>query len=181
MFGFAGSAWKWVIKPSISFLNGLWDQWNRMVAELTPNGGSSIKDAVGRIETRQIIFDQKMKALNNDARFGVWESDSTGKVTYANRTYQRITGRSLEDLENWGWVNTISMSDRERVLDDWALSIKQEREFASKFNVIKPDGTNVDVISVGHPLKCRNGTLKGYIGQLVTADAHDDVLFSLGN
>ena len=157
------------------------EQWNRMVAELTPNGGSSIKDAIGRIETRQLIEVQVRKALNNDAIYGIWESDSEGRSTYANRTYQRIVGRNFEDLEGWGWVSAVHPDDRKRITDEWKLSIEQKREFSNEFRVLRPDGNEVQVISVGHPLKDRDGNLKGYVGQLVTLAAEDHVFFSYGD
>jgi len=157
------------------------EQWNRMVAELTPNGGSSIKDAIGRIETRQLIEVQVRKALNNDAIYGIWESDSEGRCTYANRTYQRIVGRNYEDLEGWGWVSAVHPDDRKRITDEWKLSIEQKREFSNEFRVLRPDGNEVQVISVGHPLKDRDGNLKEYVGQLVISDQTDDVFFSNGD
>jgi len=155
--------------------------WETMAAEFRPNGGSSMKDAITRIETRQLIAEQRGKALYNDAIFGIWESDETGKCTYANRTYQRIVGRGFEDLEGWGWTNIISSHDKERVTQDWAQALNQQREFQSEFHVQHPDGKEIPVVSVGHPLKDRAGKLKGYIGQLVTSESEDNVFFSIGN
>lgn len=157
------------------------EQWNRMVQELTPNGGSSIKDAIGRIETRQLIEVQVRKALNNDAIYGIWESDAEGKCTYTSRTYQRLVGRSYEDLEGWGWVSAIHADDRKRVSEGWKLALEQKREFNDEFRILKPDGSETQVISVGHPLKDRDGNLKGYVGQLTTLAAEEHVFFSHGD
>lgn len=157
------------------------EQWNRMVQELTPNGGSSIKDAIGRIETRQLIEVQVRKALNNDAIYGIWESDAEGKCTYASRTCQRLVGRSYEDLEGWGWVSAVHADDRKRVSEGWKLALEQKREFNDEFRILKPDGSETQVISVGHPLKDRDGNLKGYVGQLATLAAEEHVFFSHGD
>lgn len=173
--------WLKVLKPFGLFFTGLYSQWNRMVAELTPNGGSSMKHALGRIETRQLIEVQVRKALNNDGLYGIWEADTDGKCTYANRTYQRIVGRNFEDLEGWGWVNAIHPDDRATVVASWKSALEDKREFGARFRVMRPDSELNNVVSVGHPLKDRNGTLKGFVGQLVISDQTDDVFFSNGD
>lgn len=171
--------WKGLVKKTITFFTRTYGQWNNMVQELTPNGGSSIKDAIGRIETRQMIEVQVRKALSNDSISGVWEASADGQLTYANRTFQRIVGRSLGDLEGWGWVNSVHPEDREKVLKEWKLALEQEREAQLNFRVLNEEP--VPVVSVSHPLRDRAGNLKGYIGQLVTCAQSDDVFFSKGD
>ena len=92
--------WLKVLKPFGLFFTGLYSQWNRMVTELTPNGGSSMKDALGRIETRQLIEVQVRKALNNDAIFGIWEADTDGKCTYALKGFvgQLVISDQTDDV-----------------------------------------------------------------------------------
>lgn len=176
----AGSVmWLKAIRPAFIFVSSIYSQWNKIVNELTPNGGSSIKDAIGRIETRQMIEVQVRKALSNDSISGVWEASADGQLTYANRTFQRIVGRSLGDLEGWGWVNSIHPEDREKVLKEWKLALEQEREARLNFRVLNEEP--VSVVSVSHPLRDRAGNLKGYIGQLVTCAQSDDVFFSKGD
>ena len=177
--GACGVLWLKVLKPLLAFGSNIRAQWNHVVAELTPNGGSSIKDAIGRIETRQLIEVQVRKALSNDSLSGVWETDASGQCTYANRTYQRIVGRSYEDLEGWGWTNIIHKDDRAHVVQEWKEAVADRREFQTKFRVVRPDDETVYVTSVGHPLKDRAGNLKGFVGQLVTRAQEEDVFFSI--
>lgn len=178
ILGSLAGLWKYVINPSVTWFKATNKLWNDIALEFKPNGGGSMKDSLNRIETRQLIKDQKDRALSNDALFGIWESDPEGRCTYVNRTYQRITGYGFESLEGFGWVNIILDKDRDRVLQEWESALKQQREFYSEFRIETPDGKVTPVISVGHPLKARDGVLKGYVGQLVVKGDSDDVFFS---
>ena len=174
-----GAAWKYAIHPVKDWFIKTNKLWEAIAAEFKPNGGGSLKDAVNRIETRQLVDAQKARALTNDTLFGIWESDETGKCTYVNRTYQRIVGLSQDDLLGWGWINIIHTDDRAKLATDWEQTLKQEREWYAEFRVTRPDDTSIEVISVGHPLKGRDGKLKGYVGQLVAKGDSDDVFFSI--
>lgn len=179
--GACGVLWLKVLKPLIGFGTNTYSQWNKIVGELTPNGGSSIKDAIGRIETRQLVEVQVRKALSNDSLSGVWEMDAEGKMTYANRTYQRIVGSSYEDLDGWGWTNSIHKDDRTTVVNEVRTALEQHRELHVQFRVVKFTEETVLVCMVGHPLKDRAGSLKGFVGQLVTRAQEDDVFYCTGD
>lgn len=171
--------WTKILNPLISFFAGLYSQWNSIVAELSPNGGTSIKDAIGRIETRQLVQEQRTKALDNDAKFGIWECDEYGRCIYVNRTYQRITGMQKEDLLGFGWINAIYLDDRQTMLSNWELTLKHQREFYGEFRVEQSDGKLIQVVSIGHPIADRDGKFKGYVGQLVEKKDEDNVFFSI--
>jgi PAS domain S-box-containing protein len=179
--GACGVLWLKVFKPLFTFGSNTKAQWDKVVSELTPNGGSSIKDAIGRIETRQLIEVQVRKALSNDSLSGVWEMDAEGKMTYANRTYQRIVGSSYEDLDGWGWTNSIHKDDRTTVVNEVRTALEQHRELNVQFRVVKFTEETVLVCMVGHPLKDRAGSLKGFVGQLVTRAQEDDVFYCSGD
>lgn len=178
--GACAALWKYVLKPIKDWFTNTNKLWETIAAEFRPNGGGSMKDALNRIETRQLIEVQVRKALNNDAIYGIWESDAEGKCTYVNRTYQRIVGLNHDDLLGWGWINIVHTDDRAKLAQDWEQTLKQEREWHAEFRVVRPsDETTTPVISVGHPLKGRDGKLKGYVGQLVVKGDSNDVFFSL--
>lgn len=180
IIGALAAIWKYALKPMKEWFTKTNKLWETIAAEFRPNGGGSMKDALNRIETRQLVEVQVRKALNNDTLFGIWESDEKGKCTYVNRTYQRIVGLSPDDLLGWGWINIVHTDDRAKLAQDWEQTLKQEREWHAEFRVVRPsDETTIPVISVGHPLKGRDGKLKGYVGQLVVKGDSDDVFFSL--
>ena len=178
--GALAGCWKYVIKPIKNWVVNTNNLWETIAAEFKPNGGGSMKDALNRIETRQLVDAQKARALTNDTLFGIWETDEQGKCIYVNRTYQRMVGLSQDDLLGWGWINIVHTDDRAKLAANWEQTLKQEREWHAEFRVVRPsDETTTPVISVGHPLKGRDGKLKGYIGQLVVKGDSNDVFFGL--
>lgn len=75
-----------------SDLSAMMAQINAITAELRPNGGSSLRDSINRIEqcqkeisTRQLISDQRQRAILSDMNFGVLETDASGNCIWANR------------------------------------------------------------------------------------------------
>ena len=178
ILGSGTALWKWPISPVMRWFKNTNKLWNDIAFEFKPNGGSSMKDAITRIETRQLIKDQRDRALDNDTLYGIWEADETGRYTHVNRTYNRISGTLTEDLLNYGWINTIYPPDRLAITQEWELAREQHREFYGEYRIELPDGKIINVINIGHPLKDRNGNLKGYVGQLVVKGDSDDVFFS---
>ena len=179
IIGALAGCWKYVIKPIKNWVVNTNNLWETIAAEFKPNGDGSMKDALNRIETRQLIDAQKARALTNDTLFGIWETDEQGKCIYVNRTYERMVGFSKEDLRGWNWLNIIHTDDRAKLAAEWEQTIKQEREWYAEFRVVRPDDSVIQVISVGHPLHGRDGKLKGYVGQLVAKGDSDDVFFSI--
>ena len=171
--------WKYVVVPVRNKLVKINDTWDTIAAEFKANGGGSMKDALNRIETRQLIESQEGRALTNDTIFGIWRADEKGRFTSVNRTYERMVGMSKTDLTGWNWLNVVHCEDRHSVLQDWEQAIQHEREWYREYRVTRPDGTEIQVISVGHPLFGGDSKLRGYIGQLVAKSDSDDVFFSV--
>jgi PAS domain S-box-containing protein len=134
--------------------------------QLTPNGGSSLRDAVDRIETRMILTEQRAKLLCMDSPMAVFEADAAGEFIHVNRTFARWTGRSQSELTGNGWVNTLSPADRVSVYSDWLDAISQEREFTAEFSLRDADGAPIKVHCSAFPMLDRKCTLAGWMGTL---------------
>jgi PAS domain S-box-containing protein len=110
---------------------------NVIYMEVKPNHGSSIKDAISRIEMRQLTFEQKMKAVQMDYEHGVFEANAGGECVYANRTYSYLTGRSLDECKGNGWILALHPLDRDNVVREWELAVSQQREFSMQYRFVK--------------------------------------------
>ena len=76
--------WKKIIKPlyiGLSKFYDLVDNIELVVAEFTPNGGSSIRDAVDRIEIRQLLSDQRQRVFFQDLNLAICETNADGECT----------------------------------------------------------------------------------------------------
>jgi PAS domain S-box-containing protein len=135
-----------------------------IIKEIHPNGGTSMKDALGRIERTQLIADQRQKAIISDLDYGTWETNEQGLVIWVNRTLCRMTGRTPNEILGHGWINMIATEDRERVHKEWDESIADAREFELEYNYATPEGERVKVLSRTIKMVSANGATIGFFG-----------------
>lgn len=127
------------------------DKIDAIYMELKPNHGTSIKDAISRIEMRQLTFEQKIKAVQMDYEHGVFETNAHGECIYVNRTYTHITGRGLEECKGNGWVLGIHPEDRDMVVEEWEKAVRQKREFSLEYRFLN-DGVTIPVKVSAFPI-----------------------------
>jgi len=132
--------------------------------EVRPNGGSSMRDVINRVEAMILIQDQRQRAMVADAEHGIFEADASGRCTHVNRTYCRLVGRTPQELLGYGWINSVAAEDRERVDREWAQAIAEEREFESEYTAVTPDGEEKRVIARSVKMSDMNGRAIGYFG-----------------
>lgn len=160
---------KKLIKPILDFFRAVDDSINilsKMDYEFTSNGGKSIKDAINRIELRQISQEHRIRAILSHWPLAFFESDSSGACVWVNKTYSRLTGKSIEELRGNGWLNVIAEEDREKVSKEWFSSIDQQREFSLKYRIITDTGKIIPVICHSFLVYDKNNKSSGSIGCL---------------
>lgn len=127
----------------------------KILSELVPNGGGSLKDSVGRIEYRlienhkmiQILL--KMQRLHEESEgIATFLTDPNGRCIYANQNYLKLTGLSMEDVIRTGWKNCLIPEDREHVSIEWQSAIEDTRDFHMCFSYINYE-TSKEV-----PIRC---------------------------
>jgi PAS domain S-box-containing protein len=158
-------------------LDGLTHTVNDISKQVHTNGGTSIKDLLvkistnqsemqtqqKRIETHILANEEKVKVLLAESRDGVLEFDAEGSCVWANRTFLRLTGRTLSEVVGFGWLNTISSEDRERVLAEWLEAVEQKREFDSNYTKKSVDGEEFKVDAHTNIMRSPTGTPVGYL------------------
>ena len=134
-----------------------------LLTEIRPNGGGSLRDAIDRIEERQVIFDGRSRALMHEGQNIVLEAGVDGYCTWANRRYSQLTGQSKEEYKGHGWMNMVCAEDRAKVEEEWDQVIREDRGFNMKFGLDTRD--NNECLSVrcsGYRIAGADGITKGY-------------------
>lgn len=156
--------WKRGIKPMFiqyQHTQDLINKINLIVSELTPNGGGSIKDAITRIETRQVIAESRTKALLIDSDLGLWESDESGQCIWWNRTLESMHGREPTGMN---WIAAVVSGEREEVLREWEQSVRLKREFYMTITYQRQDGMKTPCIVKAYPLLDARRQVRGWVG-----------------
>lgn len=120
--------------------------------EMKPNGGSSMRDAVNRIDnrvdqidTRQILQFERVKALSMDISSGVQEFGPDGDLIWCNRTYLRLVNRDQTEVTGYGWINSIHPQDRDAVRHAWLEAVRNEMAYEGEYRVLQPEGEVIHI------------------------------------
>lgn len=143
---------------------------NILLAEMAPNGGGSIRDALNRIEDRQ----ENLIALNGarlDADHqAIILTNAQGKVIKISRAFQELTGMSIEQMEGDGWINIIYPEDREEVLEQWRQVIEGKREMNAIQRYQNKYGEPYSVVIKVYRQFDSQKVLRGYLAVVTPAD-----------
>ena len=145
-------------------LTQIGEQLTFVVKEMRVNGGTTVKDALNRIEKNLELTNERLRAGLRDSDEMCFEADEKGRVIWANRTVMRTLGRSPEQIMGQGWVNIIAPSVRDRVVKKWQESIDQHREFEMEVIWQRADGTEFPVFVHSYRMADANNNTLGYFG-----------------
>ena len=125
-----------------------------ILAELRPNGGGSLRDAISRIETQNAValgrIDLVMIAMGDQV--AGYETDAAGLCVWTSPAYCALVGRAAHELLGWGWIVGLHHDDADHVRDGWRSSVEDRRTFEQRFRMVRPDGLVVPVISRATPI-----------------------------
>lgn len=117
--------------------------------ELQINGGGSIKDQI-----KQIANDVKIIRIEGDATFylskdPMFKTDDKGHYVAVNTSLCQLIGVTEGELLGLGWLNYVSLEDRDRVWEEWENIIESGKEISTFFTIKNPE--SMEMI----PVKCR--------------------------
>jgi len=127
--------------------------------QVNPNSGKSMNDDIKSILQKLGIIDGQLVDLKIGQRnsldlmdIAYWESDADGRVIYVSVAMCEIIGCTQIDILDSSWMGLIDSDDRDRVIKEWAESVKYASEFNCTYNYRRPDGylQKVQAIAIHH-------------------------------
>ncbi len=134
--------------------------------QMYANGGSTLRDAVNRIEAGQIMLEATQTAYFLDSMHGVFKTDPQGLITTVNRTLCRWLGRSEHELLGNGWLTCIAENDVHRFTEAWEYAMELGIEFNLTFDLRHADNRTFKIIGKTTPIKAPDGRLLGHLGTI---------------
>lgn len=132
-------------------------------SELKTNGGESLKDAVGRIETKVDYANSKLKFRDQLSVNPVFEMDSNASCIFANRTLCSVLEIDESDFLGRRWLSVLSNKmDKAHILQEWmdAISNKIPISIVFEFTV---NGSNKKFLVRAEPAMNRKNELQGFM------------------
>lgn len=168
VFGFL---WKFWLKQRLVELKELYASIKKISEEFRPNGGSTLRDAINRIEEKITIQAQKTVAIIKSLPLGTWISDKHGKCIDLNKSLCRITGRTESEIKGDNWTNWIHADDRDEVVEEWNRCVNSMMDFDMSYRFVLPDGRIQRVHGVAYQLRDENSNLMGFLGTLYAVES----------
>lgn len=163
------------IAPIVSFfsgiaeapkrIDGLGSKLDLILNELKPNGGSSLKDQLNRLEAHVSISEAQRRLIMDSSPHGIWVSDKEGNCTWVNETLKAKLNAVDFDMLGDNWINTIHPADRKKVLEEWEAAVEGNRTFNLFYRMINlSTEAPFNVHAIATPAKNFDGSLVGFNG-----------------
>lgn len=143
--------------------------WNtkQTKKEFKPNGGSSIKDSLNRLEISVAATRQTSLTLASVIGVAYFQADSEGSYVYVSRDWQRLAGMFAEDALGTGWTTSIHPDDKIAIVASWEEAVESGRAWRASCKLAS--GKHVHMTA--NPIKSHSGIVEGYVGFF---EAEDD-------
>lgn len=159
-----GMVWKFWLKNKFKEISDLYIKIQIIAQEFRPNGGSTLRDAINRIETKVSIQQQTTTAIIKSFPIGTWISDEQGRCIDVNNNLCRITGRTEGEMKGNNWSNWVL--EKEEVQEEWERCVAHDSNFDMDYTFTKTDRTKQKVHGYAQRLKNEKGELIGFLGTL---------------
>lgn len=168
--------WRFLIKPRLIMWKKMYEQLTviseqmpkiqEIYSEMKPNGGTSLRDAVNRIES--LVNKQRLytKTMIKSFPGGTFDANEKGELIGVNKSVCTLLNRTESELIRDNWIKWIHVDDKDRVIKEWHRCIESQSDFDMEFKIMLPDKGTKKVGMVAYQLRDEAGGLHGFIGTL---------------
>lgn len=151
-------------------------------------GYSPILNETGKVEGVLVICTEttsKIRSLNalaeSEQRFRnmaettdimIALSDETSNATYFNHAWQKFTGRSEDDLKNFGWADLIHEEDRKDFVDHYLEAFSAKQPWKRECRVLNHEGEYRWLVATGSVRSGTGNSFSGYISSSLDITEH---------
>ncbi|MCY1667839.1 PAS domain-containing protein [Rhizobium sp. SL86] len=152
-------------------------RWLQYKAEVIIGAGGQPRRAVGLMTDITVQHAARKAVQEGWARyealvtaFGLIEftASAEGDIAFAIG-WQDLTGQTMKEAANGGWLNALHPDDREAASSNWSHSIVSLSAYAVDFRVRSAKGPYLMLMARATPLFNHDGSIRQWLGALVAA------------
>lgn len=117
----------------------------------------------------------RFRNMADSAPVLIWLAGPDRKLTWVNKTWLDLVGRSLEEELGLGWTAGIHPHDVEASLGLLERAYKERKPFTTEFRIRRRDGAYRWLIANGVPLYDAAGEFTGYVGSCVDITSRHEI------
>lgn len=136
---FVAFRYKIKLDKSIESQEKLNTDFQVLFAQFRPNGGSSLRDAIDRIEKETAFQSMELKYLDTSNTVGTFRADLDGKITHVSVRLQSMLNHAEAEFIGMSWFDFVHQDDVERVLSAYIRSHSSGLNFNENFRVCRAD------------------------------------------
>ena len=84
--------------------------------------------------------EQRYRSLIEATSQVVWTTDAQGQVAGDMPLWRKFTGQTFEEIQGWGWINSLHPDDRERTAKIWTQAILNKSLYQTEYRIRRNDG-----------------------------------------
>jgi PAS domain S-box-containing protein len=100
----------------------------------------------------------------------IWMSGNDKFNDYFNKTWLEFTGRTLGEESNEGWLDGVHVDDRQKCIDTYNQSLKEQKGFYLEYRLLRYDGQYRWVADNSVPRYSKDGSFLGFISASIDID-----------
>ena len=131
-------------------------------------GASSIaRDISGRKQAEAALAasEERYRSLVVATAQIVWMTDADGEVTTDMPMWRAFTGQTAEQIQGWGWIESLPREDCERVTEAWRHAVSTRSQYEVEYRMRRRDGEYRDMCVRGVPVLEADGlTIREWVG-----------------
>jgi PAS domain S-box-containing protein len=108
--------------------------------------------------------ERRFRDLADSAPAMIWQADDQGKFVFANGSWLRFRGRSLEQEQAWGWADGLHPDDAEGFMSVYTGMIAQRLPFSIQVRMRSASGDYRAILNHGTPRFAQGGRFIGFMG-----------------
>ncbi len=114
--------------------------------------------------------EEQMRKMMDTLPSIIWSLDPSGKATFINKKAREYVGMSLEQIQNWGWVQSIHPDDQAYIVEEFRKALANGTSYGAEHRKRRADSTYRWHLSRAEPLRGVDGRIAQWFGVDIDID-----------
>jgi len=110
--------------------------------------------------------ERRYQIMAESSPVGIFRCDRNSRCRYVNRRWREITGLTVAQAADEGWLTAVHPDDRDAMTSHWQQSVAEGQVFRSECRFRRPRGLTTWVFVQAEPAFDNRQELSGYIGSV---------------